>query len=246
MPRQADRSPRPVRGTKPGRRTRLPQTSGPILTARDFEILAWVGRHGVVTRDQVARRFFARTDGAVGSSAAYRRLHKLDQLGLVVHDRTFWREGSVLRLTGAGARTADSPVGAARLVLAEVHHALAVVDLAEGLLASSPKGTTLVTEREMRIERRRDLADRRRQPGRGRVPDALLVHSKGTKIAIELDLTPKRTRDMEDILAAYRQERFDKVLWYVMPRQTTRVTEIVRHGRASDFVEVRAWEPLEG
>ena len=29
-------------------------------------MLAWIGRHGIVTADQVARRFFVGTDGAVG------------------------------------------------------------------------------------------------------------------------------------------------------------------------------------
>ncbi|MGH9044640.1 MAG: hypothetical protein ACRDVP_07400 [Acidimicrobiales bacterium] len=34
------------------------------LTERDVEILRWIGRHGVVTTQQVARHFFQH-DGAV-------------------------------------------------------------------------------------------------------------------------------------------------------------------------------------
>jgi hypothetical protein len=224
-----------------GHRRRLPQRQGTQITDRDIEILKWIGRHGVVTPQQVAYHYFARQDGAVGQWAAYRRLRKLEQLGLIRHDRTFWRESTVLRLTRSGAELADADVGPARLVLAEVRHALAVVDLVEALLEASPKGTELLTERQLRIARRRELAEGERRPGRGRIPDAVLIN-RGKQIAVELDLTPKRIRDVENILKAYRQERFDKVVWYVLPGQFDRVKDIVRRNRAADLIEVRKWE----
>lgn len=205
-------------------------------------MLAWIGRHGVVTPPQLARHFFTRDEGTVGESAAYRRLRKLEELGLIREDRTFWREANVLRLTGAGARLADIDVGPARLVLAEVRHTLAVVDLVEALLANSAKGTTLRTERELRVERRRQLKDGTRRTGRGRVPDALLIRTDGKKVAIELDTTPKRSLDLQRILIAYLQERYDRIIWYVVPRQVEKLAEIVRRQRADDVVEVRAWQ----
>jgi Replication-relaxation len=224
-----------------GRRRRLPARRGPQVTDRDIDILGWIGRHGVVTPMQVARHFFTRDGGDVGQWAAYRRLRKLEELGVIRQDRTFWREANVLRLTGAGARLADIDVGPARLVLAEVRHTLAVVDLVESLLVSSPQGTTVQTERELRIERRRELSDGTRPPGRGRVPDALFIHPQGMKVAIELDMTPKRSRDLERIVIAYLQERYDRIVWYVLPRTVDRLQEIVRRQRADDVVEVRAW-----
>jgi hypothetical protein len=242
MSTPGDRSSRPVkRGAVTGRRRRLPSQRGPQVTDRDIEILAWIGRHGVVTPAQVARHFFTREDGAVGLWAAYRRLRKLEQLAVIRQDRTFWREANVLRLTGAGARLADIDVGPARLVLAEVKHTLAVVDLVDALLEQSPKGTEVRTERELRIERRRELTQGARNPGRGRVPDALFISPKGATVAVELDLTPKRARDLERILIAYLQERYDQIIWYVMPRQVDKLKEIVRKQRADDVVEVRAW-----
>jgi Replication-relaxation len=225
-----------------GRRRRLPSRHGPQVTDRDFEILAWIGRHGVVTPAQVARHSFTRDDGDVGLWAAYRRLRKLEELTLIRHDRTFWREASVVRLTGAGARLVDIDVGPARLVLAEVRHTLAVVDLVEALLTSSPDGTVVRTERELRIERRRELMAGTRKPGRGRVPDAVFIHPRGPKVAIELDLTPKRTRDLERILTAYLQEPYDRIVWYVLPRQEGRTKMIVRQQLAEDYVQVRAWQ----
>ena len=190
---------------------------------------------------QIAQHFFTRADGNVGQWAAYRRLRKLEEMGLVRQDRTFWREANVVRLTGAGARLADIDIGPARLVLAEVRHTLALVDLVEALLANSAKGTSVETERELRIGRRRDLARGTRPPGKGRVPDALFTTAAGKKLALELDTTPKRVRDLDNILVAYIQERYDGIVWYVLPRQIEQLEEVVRRQRADDFVEVRAW-----
>jgi DNA-binding CsgD family transcriptional regulator len=44
------------------------------LTDRDIEILMWVTRHGVVTLEQIARRFFPTRQGL---SAATQRVRKL-------------------------------------------------------------------------------------------------------------------------------------------------------------------------
>jgi hypothetical protein len=209
-------------------------------------MLRWIGRHGVVTPAQVARRFFTREGGNVGQWAAYRRLRKLEDMGLTREDRTFWREPNVLRLTRAGARLTDIEVGPARLVLAELRHTLALVDLIEWLLHNSPKGTEIRTEREMRAERRRELTRGTRKPGRGRVPDAVFIappdkSGRRATVAIELDITPKRTRDLEDILRAYIQERHNRIIWYVLPRQQDKLKEIVRKEKADDVVEVRVW-----
>ena len=220
---------------------RPPRTSGPAITERDIDMLRWVGRHGVVSPDQVARKYFSRDgNGTVGKGAAYRRLRKLRELGLLRSDHTFYLETSVLRLTRSGASLADADVGPARLVLAEVHHSLAVVDLTEQLLSAN-KSATLTTERELRVARRREMAANTRPIGRGRLPDAVLVKG-GKKIAVELDLTTKRANDIERILRRYLQERYDEVWWYVRPKSVQRLRDIVRRNRADDMVTVRSWE----
>jgi len=220
---------------------RPPRTSGTQVTERDLAILKWVGRHGVVTPAQVAAHFFPRTDGTVGQWAAYRRLRKLEEVGLLQRDRTFWREATVLRITKLGASMADVDVRPAKLVLADVPHSLAVVDLLERLLAKGPKGMTLVTEREMRVARRRDLRLDPTKIGVGRMPDAEL-HSAGKRIAVELDLTPKRSAVYEDIINSYMQQRYDYVWWYVSPRVVPRLRKIIEENRANDFVSVENWE----
>jgi hypothetical protein len=212
---------------------------GPQVTDRDRQMLDWIGRYGMVTVEQVAGRFFERGEGEVGKRAAYRRVAVLEKMGLVRRDRTpYWRAPMVLRLTGEGARVGELGVRPARYVEGEIRHSVAVVDLAEELLAANP-GATLRTEREIRTERWHDRHDEKLRGGRGRVPDAELTLASGRVAAIELDLTPKRTKDFERILRAYKQEKFDEVWWYVVPGAVERVTKLVRDNRADDFVSVR-------
>lgn len=218
--------------------------SGPQITQRDREILGWIGRHGIVTADQVARRFFSREDGATGQRAAYRRLTILESLGFVRRDRTpFWRAPQVLRITKAGAEVGEVDVAPARIVEPELRHALSLVDLVEQLSAEH-RTATLRTEREIRTDRWHERHAGTRDPARGRTPDAVLTQRNGKVVAIELDLTPKRSKDFERILRAYKQERFDHVWWYVVPGAVERVARLVKDNRADDFVDVRPWKPM--
>ena len=219
----------------------MPRAAGPQLTARDVEILSWIGRHGIVTVEQVGRRFFARDGGDVGQWAAYRRLRKLEELRLLRRDATFWREPAVLRVTTAGARVADLDLAPAHIVLAEVHHTLLLVDLMEELLRQNP-GATMVTERQIRALRFRELAKGSRRPGRGRIPDGILHLNGGRTVAIELDLTSKRQRDIERIITGYKQERYDAVWWFARPGLVPRLKEIVTLNRVDDLIEIRRFE----
>ena len=209
-------------------------------------MLSWIGRHGMVTADQVAQHFFARDGGAVGTRAAYRRLRKLEEERLVRRDVTFARWPAVIRVTGPGARVAEIDVDPARLVWAEVRHSLALVDLTEELLAQNP-GAQLVTEREIRALRFRELAEKTRRTGFGRIPDGILHLKDGRTVAVEIDLTAKRQRDVERILLGYKQERYDKVWWFARPGLVPRLSDIMKKNRVDDLVDIRPWDhPLAG
>ncbi len=203
-----------------------------------------MGRHGIVTAEQVARRFFARDDGATGQRAAYRRLGVLEELGFARRDRTpFWRAPHVLRITKAGAEIGEVDVAPARIVEPELRHALALVDLTEQLIADHPDAV-LRTEREIRTDRWHERRAGTRDPARGRTPDGQLTLTNGRVVAIELDLTPKRSKDFERILRAYRQESFDEVWWWVLPGAVPRVARLVADNRVDDFISVFPWMPV--
>lgn len=217
------------------------------VTERDLEILAWVTRHGIVTVEQIARKFFPTSSGL---SAAFQRVRKLATASppLLRRDRTHYREPSVIRVTTHGARLANvgpPALGPARLILAEVHHSLGIVDLTEELLKAHPEAA-LTTERERRAERHAQKRAGQRK-GTGRIPDAVLtLPALGGKaeqsVAVELDRSPRTQRDIEAIVRAYNAERYTDVWWYVRPRRVAHVREVIQKLRASDFIEVRPWQ----
>lgn len=214
---------------------------GYLVTDRDRAMLGWIGRHGIVTAEQAVGRFFVRPGGEVGRRAAYRRLAKLEAHGLLIRQATsLARARRVIRLTRSGARAADLHLAPARVVEPELRHSLSLVDLMDRLSDEHP-GSRCRTERELRTDRIRERGMGTRRVGRGRMPDGELFLASGETIAIELDLTPKRSRIYEQIIRSYRQERFDGVWWYAPAGSVERLRGLVRDGRADDFIDVRAW-----
>jgi len=216
------------------------------VTERDLGILRWMTRHGLVTADQVAHQFFT------SPWAAYRRLRALGMLGLIRRDATHYRHPAVIRVTTAGARLAAVGVGPAPLVLDRVSHSLALVDLTERLLADHPDAT-LTTEREYKAHLLRALRAGVR-PTKGRIPDGILRLSSpdGTlRVALELDLTAKGTRQVEQVITAYASlyivapidEGFNRVWWYAAPGAVPRMQAIVDRENANFLIEVREWRP---
>lgn len=225
------------------------RATGPQLTDRDLEILRFIARHGVVTTEDVALRFFWREEyRRPGIWAAFRRISALHWLGLVLKDKPFANRPQVLRVTEEGARLADVGVGPARLVLSELGHSLAVVRVVEELAKAHPDAE-ITTERQLRAEHYRERRAGERPVGRGRTPDALVLLPKkggsrgGTEtVAIEVDITRKDRRALERIIVAYDHElEVDRVWWYVAPRRAERVREVIRSLRAESRIEVREW-----
>jgi hypothetical protein len=219
---------------------------GPHLTDRDIEIIRWITRHGVVTADLVGRRFFWRPElHTYGARATYRRLNTLCRLGLILDKREYGAPHHVVRTTRAGARLAAVGIRPAPFVLHELHHTLAVVTLGEYLLFENP-GAELTTERELRVQRLQQTLAGTRQHGVGRIPDAALLlrpdaQGRRARVAVELDLTRKDQRTIENIIRQYAYEDFDRVWWYVKPFRVERMQNVVRSLHAGHRVEVQPW-----
>jgi hypothetical protein len=110
----------------------------------------------------------------------------------------------------------------------------------EHLAADHPEAV-MRTEREIRANRLHEHRHKARRPGRGRIPDGELTLPSGTLVAVELDLTSKRTLLLERILRAYQQEQYDRVWWYVLPGAVARLSRLVKEQRSDDSVDVRPW-----
>lgn len=227
---------------------RLAARHGVQLTERDEEIVRWITQHGVVTAELVGWRFFWQPEKKTYAKwGAYKRLSTLQKIDLIRSDRPYAYEPAALRVTPEGAALADIGLKAAPLVLAQLRHTIAVVKLTETLMDDYP-GSELTTEREIRAERYREMRQGERRAGQGRIPDALLrVPTKGPgaqgvqTVAVELDLSRKDGRTMEQMIRQYDRERVDKIWWYVSKDRVDNVRRVVRRLRADDRIEVRAW-----
>ena len=228
-------SPGPTPSPRPPRLTALPAppTRRLALTQRDEELVRWVARHGLVSADQAGRRFFP------SMWAAWRRLRRLEAGGLLRREPAFRDMPFVVRVTGAGARLAACDVLPARLDAGLLRHALALVDLSEDLLADTP-GAEWITERELRRDlmraARADPEERQR-----RTPDGVLVLPDGRRVAVELDLTPKRTRKLEQLADAYALDSTVDCVWWFLPSAASaaRMRELVAERGLEHLIEPR-------
>lgn len=226
-----------------------------VLTPRDHDILRWIGRYGVVSTEQVARRWFPRHAATVGpwtTSSAYRRVGVLEDFGFLQRDQIYLRGPHLLRLTPKGARLACPGTQPAKLVPGAAGHALAVVDLAEALRPRLPDGV-LVTEREIRREQiRARTTHGSADVTLKRIPDAVFRYASGGADAVELDYTAKTTGDIQRIARTYDEhypDVFRRVLWYAPGGKVARRTRaVVDEMGLSQFILVDEWPlaPEEG
>jgi len=182
------------------------------LTPRDLDLLRFTVRHGMVTPEQLARRFFTSTPPAL------RRLCALEAAGWLVRDRVLVAAPPVVRATRAGTRLAGCDLAPASLDLARIAHNLALVDLSEELLAAHA-ASAWTTERELRRDRMRAARAGGRWDRQRRVPDGLLRLAGGTRVAVELDLTPKRSARLDLLAGASAVDRDIDTVWWYLPSE---------------------------
>jgi len=154
---------------------------------------------------------------------------------------------AVVRATPRGARLAGCDLAPASLDLARVHHNLALVDLSEELLVTHP-GSAWTTERELRRDRMRAARTGGAWERQRRVPDGLLRLDGGERVAVELDLTPKRSARLDLLAGAYAVDRDVDTVWWYLPSQVavSRLSALVAARGLEHLIEPRAWRSRRG
>jgi hypothetical protein len=204
------------------------------LSPPEQALVTYVLRHGMVSPLQLARRLSPPAQDPAPV------LRPLQAAGLVSVDSVFVGGPAVVRATRLGARTAACDVAPATLDLARVRHNLALVDLSEELLAAHP-GSTWTTERELRRDRVREARARGRWEPQRRIPDGLLRLPDGRRVAIELDLTAKRTVRLDLLAGAYAVDAEVDIVWWYLPseRNVARMRGVVADRGLEDLIEPR-------
>jgi hypothetical protein len=222
----------------------LPLTSGFRVTARDLEILCWIGRQRFAEAGQVARRF------AMDERNTYRRLRGLVRGELLDHRRVFHAVPGVYIATRFGLAAAGLVLPGPRLDIRTYAHDLAAVSLLIELEAEFGRAA-LRTERELRSrdagnpERPRYAV--RRGTNRGRrglhFPD-LAVELDGDKpLAVEIELTAKGATRLDSIVWAYvRGRHIASVRYYAARAAVLGVERAVGRAGAQDLFDIRKLE----
>ena len=211
------------------------------LTPLDIVVLRDLVRFGVLTNDQIDRRYG-------DSRITLIQLPLLVAGGFVEPWARLIQDASLFSATPAGARVASCGLRANKPALEHLRHDLAVVDLADYVLAHEADAEWR-TEREVaRVIGGTGRRSRSRgvQNGPGHRPDGLLLKDD-KRWAIELEHSDKGDQRYGDICRWFAQSpRVDGVRWYVDdPKIIARLTRVNReHGFDRDIdVTIQPFPP---
>ena len=219
-------------------------TAGFRVTARDIEMLRWIGRLRFAEANQVARRF------AMDERNAYRRLRGLVAGELVSHHRVFHAMPGAYSATPAGLLCAGLGLPRPRLDIRTYAHDRAAASVAIELEAEFGPAA-LRTERELRShdsgdpQRPRYAVRRGYERGRGGLhfPDLAVELDAGRPLAVEIELSAKGARRLDSIVRAYVGGRhLDSVRYYAAPAALGAVARAVDRAGAQDLFDIRALE----
>lgn len=195
-------------------------------SARDRELVRFVGRHGAISIEHVMAAL------EVGRTAAYRRVAACIERGLLER-LALLRDGpTLLRATRDGLRYAGLGLSIAPVSPGSVDHWLRCATTAL-LLGEQAGHEQVLTERELRvaeqIEGRPIVSAKLGElpSGRPRLhrPDLALLGGE-RPVAIEVELTPKAPQRLEQLIRAWRRASWVAEVRYLCePGQTRRAVE---------------------
>lgn len=209
---------------------------------RDRELVRLVGRHGVLTVEQAMRAT------GTGRTATYRRVAALIEAGLLERLDLLRSQPSLLHATRDGLRYAGLAMPVAKVSPGAVDHWLRCATVALGLGVRYGHDRVL-TEREFVatevLEGRSVVRAKLGGAGDGerfhRADIAVLVE-EGV-IAVEVELTPKAPRRLEELVRAWRRAvgagEVAEVRYLCEPGQTHRLVErVVKRVQAERFIQI--------
>ena len=230
------------------------------MTARDKEMVRWIGRLRMAQAAQVGERF------SLGRAVTYARLSGLVQLGLLEHTRVFHGAPGVYLATRAGLAAVDVELPPARIDLRTYAHDLQLSSLVIELEREFAD-ERVITEREMRAADTPLEAAPLARPqfaipvvgahgqlqltpaGRPRLhfADCAILDLSGERrqgaLAIELERTAKGRARLRRILAGYVAARHIAAVRYYALGDRVRelIDSEVDAQRARDLIDVRSW-----
>jgi hypothetical protein len=219
-----------------------------MQTARDAEIVRWLGRIGAASAEDVMARF------GMGRSWAYARLSRLVADGLLEQKTLLHRRPGLYFATAEGLRWTLQPrLPVYRLSVGSFEHAAELAVAAVAIHKALPAWRQL-SERELRIAESDGgelIASARvgELPG-GRpalhLPDLALIGPDERALAIEVELSIKARRRLQTICRGYARARhLDHVYYLAAPAVGRAVRRAIAEVRAEDRITTLALGDIE-
>jgi hypothetical protein len=211
-----------------------------MQTDREAEIVAWLGRMGAATCEQVAEH------ADLNMSKTYSRLRLLIGARLVQHQQLLHRFPGMYTATWRGLRWQGlSHLTVFPLSPTTFKHTWQCTEAAVALEGKLP-GWELLSERDIRVRERdedRLIVSARavRQPDSGRRhrADLGLISPTGRVTSIEVELMCKDRRTLENICRAWARARHvDHVYYLAEPTVVRTLKRAIAATRAADFITV--------
>jgi hypothetical protein len=219
---------------------KTPLTPAPARAprCRDRELVHFIGRHGAVSIEHVIAAL------GTGQTMAYRRVAACVERGLVERLALLRDEPTLLRATRDGLRYAGLGFSLAEVSPGGAPHQLRCVSVALDI-GERHGHERVLTERELRALERADgrpfasakVGELPSGHPRLHRPDLVLLGGK-RPTAIEVELSPKSPRRLEQILRAWRRASWvAEVRYLCAPGETRRAVErAIRKTRAEGRV----------
>lgn len=178
------------------------------ITKRDIEILRFINEFGFCEILQIEQKF------GLKKPRCYQIMQRLTKANLVIHERVFHGQNGVFYLTRQGAEWTDLPP-IKNIPKDNYIHQLAIIDVHFKLMGQFPDATWL-SERRIKRDKATYSVGRKID----HVADGVLMFPDDKQIAIEVELTMKAKKRLEDIILGYVLHKHIKEVWYFCSSET--------------------------
>jgi hypothetical protein len=223
--------------------------NSPAITAtsapnacRDRELLHYVGRQGIVTVEHVMRVM------GVGRSVTYDRVAYCIEAGLLERHQVLRTEPAILRATLDGLRYARLPLPVASISPGSVEHELRCASVGLWLADQIGGFQLVIPEREIAFMEHyegKPFASAEVKNGVGKFAshraDLAIRFANNELHAVEVELTPKAPRRLEEIIRGWRRfQGVGAVVYFCRKGKTQRgVERAIKRVQAEESVFVR-------
>jgi hypothetical protein len=188
--------------------------------SRDKRIIKFVNEFGFCELPQIQKQF------GLSKHRAYKVMQRLIEREYILHERIFFHRHGIYRATRLGAQLTSVPM-LDKVPVGIYQHQLAVIETYIKFMQEYPDATWM-TERVLR--RAGFMPGRRRDK---HYADALVYMPDGKQIAIEVELTMKSKRRLEDIFRGYMGQIQINEVWYFCAPEIFKKMNILADKRSS-------------